>query len=134
MPSFILPQASLQCMRRLCCCQLNDNWFLVSSRLIRSIGFHLLLIVIGLLALSSGHGYITFSQVFLICCFALLLSNKFIASNVVITCFANLHLKKVEFAGCKISILKYAIWFLCRKLVLHHHHLLLHKLATNVWY
>ena len=131
MPSFILPRASLQCNRRLCCCQLNKHWFLTSCKLIRSIGYHVLLIVIGLWALSSG--YITFSRVFFSVLFALRLSNKFIASNV-LTCFANFHSKRQKPPDVKFIFYNVQFWLLCRKRVLHHHHLILHKLVQSVWY
>ena len=47
MPLFILPRAPLECKTRLCCYQLSEHWFLKSSKLIRSIGYHVLIIVIG---------------------------------------------------------------------------------------
>ena len=89
MPLFVLLRAPLVCKRRPCCYQLSEHWYLISSKLIRSIGYHVLIIVIGLH--SSGH--ITFSQVFFNVLFALRLSNKFIASNL-LTCFANFHSKR----------------------------------------
>ena len=48
MPLFILPRAPLECKRRPCCYQLSEHWYLISSKLIRSIGYVVLTIVIGL--------------------------------------------------------------------------------------
>ena len=45
MPLFILPQAPLECKTRLCCYQLSEHWCFKSSKLIRSIGYRVLIIV-----------------------------------------------------------------------------------------
>ena len=91
MPLFILPRAPLECKRRLCCYQLSKHWYLKSSKLTRSIGYHVLIIVIGLIGIAVGIQVSLKS--FLMYCFALLLSNEFIASNV-LTCLANFHSKR----------------------------------------
>ena len=45
---FILPRTPLECKRMLCCYQLSKHWYFKSSKLVRSIGHHVLIIVIGL--------------------------------------------------------------------------------------
>ena len=42
MPLLILPRAPLECKRRLCCYELSKHWYLKSSKLIRSVGYHVL--------------------------------------------------------------------------------------------
>ena len=54
MPLFILPRAPLECKRRLYCYQLSKHWYFKSSKLIRSIDYHALIIVIGLICIAVG--------------------------------------------------------------------------------
>ena len=54
MPLFILPRAPLECKRRLCCYSLSKHWYFKSSKLIRSIDYHVLIIVIGLICIAVG--------------------------------------------------------------------------------